>query len=97
MFHPRSPFTKGSSTKSIVKGKSRIREFFKLEADDRGDTHLLYQEKEFFIPTSENELKIVLQIWYNLLVQLAVNRAIATERIALILDHSDEQYQVSRA
>ena len=58
MFHPRPPFTKGSTTESIVKGKSRIREFFDLKADE--ETLTFYQKKEFFIPTSKNELKSVL-------------------------------------
>ena len=44
MFHPRSPFTKGLLTESIVKGKSRIIEFFKLEADE--ETLTFYQKKE---------------------------------------------------
>ena len=82
MFHPRSPFTKGLSTESIVKGKSRIREFFELEAYE--ETLTFYQKEKFFIPISENELKIILQTWHDPLVLLTVvNRSIATEGIAL--------------
>ena len=83
MFHPRSPFATGMSTKSAVQGKGRIREFFDLEADK--ETISFYQEKEFFIPTSENEVKIVLQTWHDLLVLLTIERSITVEGIAIIL------------
>ena len=92
MFHPRSPFTAGTPSKSILQGKSRIREFFDLEADE--ETLAFYQKKEFFIPTSENKLKIVLQTWHDLLVLLTVERPIAVERIAIILEQFDDHYQV---
>ena len=93
MFHPWSPFTNRLSTESIVKGKSGIRECFQLEADNEALT--FYQKKEFFIPTSKNKLKIVLQTWHDLLVHLPVNtRSIAVEGIALILDQFDDHYQV---
>jgi hypothetical protein len=92
MFHPRSPLTKGTSTESAIKGRGRIREFFALEADE--DTLKFYQKKEFFIPTSENELKIVLQTWHDLLVLMTVKDSIATEGLSLILEHYDDHYQV---
>ena len=92
MFHPRSPFTTGASTESMVQGKSRIREFFDLEADE--ETLTFYQKKEFFIPTSENELKIVLQTWHDLLVLLTVEKSIAVEGLATILEQFDNHYQV---
>ena len=92
MFRPRSPFTTGASTESVVQGKSRIREFFDLEADE--ETLTFYQKKEFFIPTSENELKIVLQTWHDLLVLLTVEKSIAVEGLATILEQFDDHYQV---
>ena len=92
MFHPRSPFSTGTSTESIVQGKSRIREFFDLEADE--ETLTFYQKKEFSIPTSENEVKIVLETWHYLLVLLTVERSIAVEGIAIILEQFDDHYQV---
>ena len=92
IFYPRSPFTNGLSTGSTVKGKSRIRKFFELEADE--ETPTFYQKREFFITTSKNELKIVLQTWHDLLVLLTVNRSIATKGIALILDQFDDHYHV---
>jgi hypothetical protein len=54
MLHPRSPLAKGTWTELAVKGRGRIREFFALDADE--DTLKVYQKKEFFVPTSENEL-----------------------------------------
>ena len=92
MFHPRLPFTTGSWTKSIVQGKSRIREFFHLKPDE--ETLTFYQKDEFFIPTSENQLKIVLQTWHDLLVLLTVEGSITVEGIAIILDQFDDHYQV---
>jgi hypothetical protein len=59
MFHPKSPLTKGSSVESAVKGKGRIRKFFDLDADD--ETIKFYQKKDFFAPTNEKHLKMVLQ------------------------------------
>ena len=53
MFHLRSPFTAGSSTEAIVQGKSRIGEFFHLEADE--ETLTFYQKKEFFIIPNKRE------------------------------------------
>ena len=91
--YPRSPFSAVTSTESIVQGKSRIREFFDLEADEI--TLTFYQKKEFFIlPTSKNELKIILQTWHDLLVLLTVERSIAVEGIAIILEQFDNHYQV---
>ena len=92
MFHPRSPLTKGTSTESALKGRGRIREFFALDADE--DTLKFYQKKEFFVPTSENELKIVLQTWHDLLVLMTVKDSIATEGLSLILERYDDHYQV---
>ena len=92
MFRPKSPLTTGTSTESAIKGKGRIREFFDLEADE--DTLKFYQKKEFFIPTSENELKIVLQTWHDLLVLLTVKDTIAAEGLSLILEKYDDYYQV---
>ena len=92
MFHPRSPFSKGSSTESLIKGRGRVREFFDLEADD--ETLKFYQKKEFFVPTDENELKIVLQTWHDLLVLLTVKDTIAAEGLSLILSKFDEHYQI---
>ena len=92
MLHPRSPFSTGTSAESAVQGKGRIREFFDLEADE--ETISFYQKKEFFIPTSENELKIVLQTWHDLLVLLTVERSIAVEGIAIILKQFNDHYQV---
>ena len=43
---------------SIIQGKSRIRKFFHLEADE--ETLAFYQKNESFIPTSKNGLKLVL-------------------------------------
>ena len=63
---------------------NRIRDFFELEADEV--TLTFYKKKELFIPTSKNELKIVVQTWHHLLVLLTVDRSIAVEGIALILD-----------
>ena len=92
MFHPRSPFTAGTSTESIVQGKSRIREFFDLEADK--ETRTFYQKKEFFIPTSNNEVKTVLHTWHDLLVLLTVEKSITVEGIAIILEQFDDHYQL---
>jgi hypothetical protein len=92
MLHPRSPLTKGTSTELAIKGRGRIREFFALDADK--DTLKFYQKKEFFIPTSENELKIVLQTWHDLLALMTVKGSIATEGLSLILEHYDDHYQV---
>jgi hypothetical protein len=82
MFHPKSPLTKGSSVESAVKGKGRIRKFFDLDADD--ETIKFYQKKDFFAPTNEKHLKMVLQTWHDLLVLLTVKDTIATEGLALI-------------
>jgi hypothetical protein len=92
MFHPKSPLTKGTSTESVIKGKGRVREYFDLEADE--ETLKFYQKKEFFVPTSEPELKIVLQTWHDLLVLMTVKDTIATEGLALILEKYDSYYQV---
>jgi hypothetical protein len=92
MFHPKSPSTKGTSTESAIKGKGRIREFFDLDADE--ETIKFYQKKEFFVPTSEPELKIVLQTWHDLLVLLTVKDTIAAEGLSLILEKYDSYYQV---
>jgi hypothetical protein len=92
MFHPRSPLSKGSSTESNIKSRSRVREFFELEADS--ETVKFYQKKEFFVPTTENELKIVLQTWHDLLILLTVENSIAVEGLALILEKFDDHYQV---
>jgi hypothetical protein len=77
---------------SAVQGKGRIREFFDLDADD--ETIKFYQKKDFFAPTNENDLKIVLQTWHNLLVLLTVKDRIATEGLALILDKFDDHQEV---
>jgi hypothetical protein len=92
MFHPKSPLTKGTSTESAIKGKGRVREYFDLEADE--ETLKFYQKKEFFVPTSEPELKIVLQTWHDLLVLMTVKKTTAAEGLALILDKHDSCYQV---
>ena len=92
MFHPKSPFTAGSSTETIVQGKSRTREFFHLEADEETLT-FYHQKKEFFIPTSGNKLKIALQTWNDLLVLLTVKGPIVVEGIAIILDQYDDHYR----
>ncbi len=92
MFHPKSPLTTGTSTESVIKGKGRVREYFDLEADE--ETLKFYQKKEFFVPTSEPELKIVLQTWHDLLVLMTVKDTIAAEGLALILEKYDSYYQV---
>ena len=92
MFRPRSPFSKSSATESLIKGRGRIREFFDLDTDD--ETLNFYQKKEFFVPTSESELKIVLQTWHDLLVLLTVEDTIAAEGLALILEKYDDHYQI---
>jgi hypothetical protein len=92
MFHPKSPLTQGTSTESAIKGKGRIREYFDLDADE--ETLTFYQKKDFYIPTSEPELKIVLQTWHDLLVLLTVKDTIAAEGLALILEKYDSYYQV---
>jgi hypothetical protein len=90
MFHPKTP--NGNLTESMIKGKGRVREFFSLEAED--ETVKFYQKKEFFVPTTENELQIVLQTWHDLLELLTVEGSIATEGLALILEKFDDHYQV---
>ena len=92
MFHPKSPLSQGTSTESVIKGKGRIREYFDLDADE--ETLTFYQKKDFYIPTSEPELKIVLQTWHDLLVLLTVKDTIAVEGLALILEKYDSYYQV---
>jgi hypothetical protein len=92
MFHPKKPLAPGSTTESVIQGKGRIREFFDLDADD--ETLKYYQKKEFFVPINENELKIVLQTWHDLLVLLTVEGTIAAEGLALILEKYDDYYQV---
>ena len=92
MFHPRTPLPKGTSTESAIKGRGRIREFLEMEADE--ETLKFYQKKEFFVPTNEHELKIVLQTWHDLLELLTVKDTIATEGLSLILDKYDDHYQV---
>jgi hypothetical protein len=92
MFHPKSPLTQGTSTESTIQGKGRIREYFDLDVDE--ETLKFYQKKDFFIPTNEPELKIVLQTWHDLLVLLTVKDTIATEGLALILEKYDSYYQV---
>jgi hypothetical protein len=59
MFYPKSPLSKGTSTESAIKGRGRIREFLELEADE--ETLKFCQKKELFVPTTEHELKVVLQ------------------------------------
>jgi hypothetical protein len=68
MFHPKTP--NRNLTESMIKGKGRVREFFSLKADDK--TVKFYQKKEFFVPTTENQLQIVLQTWHVLLELLTV-------------------------
>jgi hypothetical protein len=92
MLHPWSPLMKGTWTESAIKGRGRIREFFALDKDEY--TLRFYQKKEFFIPASENKLKIVLQTWHDLSVLMTVKDSIATEGLSLILEHYDEHYQV---
>jgi len=58
------------------------------------ETLKYYQKREFFVPTSENELKIVLQTWHDLLELLTVKDSIATEGLAHILQHYDDHFQV---
>jgi hypothetical protein len=90
MFHPKTP--NGNSTKSMIKGKGRVREFFSPEGDD--ETVKFYQKKEFFVPTTENELQIVLQTWHDLLELLTVEGSIATEGLALTLEKFEGHCQV---
>jgi hypothetical protein len=92
MFYPKSPLAKGTSTESAIKGRGRIREFLEMDADE--ETLKFYQKKDFFVPTSEPELKIVLQTWHDLLELLTVKDTIATEGLSLILESYDEHYQV---
>jgi hypothetical protein len=92
MFYPKSPLSKGTSTESAIKGRGRIREFLEMDADE--ETLKFYQKKEFFVPTTEHELKIVLQTWHDLLELLTVKDTIATEGLALILENYDDHYQV---
>ena len=90
MFHPWPP--SAGSSDSFKQGKSRIIDFFHLNADK--ETLTFYQKDEFFIPTSENQLKIVLQTWHDLLVLLTVEGPITVEGIAIIPDQFDDHYQV---
>jgi hypothetical protein len=92
MFFPKSPLSKGTSTESAIKGRGRIREFLEIEADE--ETIKFYQKKEFFVPTTEHELHIVLKTWHDLLELLTVKDTIATEGLALVLEKYDEHYQV---
>ena len=79
----------------MIQGRGRVREFFELDPDD--ETVKFYQKKEFFVPTNENELKIVLQTWHDLLELLTVKGSIAVEGLALILEQFDDHYQVIQA
>lgn len=92
MFHPRSPLSKGTATESMIQGRGRVREFFDLDPDD--ETVRFYQKKEFFVPKSENELKIVLQTWHDLLELLTGQDSIAVAGLALILEKFDDHYEV---
>jgi hypothetical protein len=92
MFHPRSPLLKGTATESMMQGRGRVREFFDLDPDD--ETVRFYQKKEFFVPKSENELKIALQTWHDLLELLTGQDSIAAEGLALILEKFDDHYEV---
>jgi hypothetical protein len=91
MFHPKSPLSKGSSTESAIKTRARIREFLDVDADE--ETVKFYHKRELFIPTNENELKIVIQTWHDLLVLLTVEDTIATEGLAHILEKFDDHYE----
>ena len=48
------------------------------------------------MPTTENELQIVLQTWHDLLVPLTVENSIATEGLSLILEKFDDHCQVAQ-
>ena len=82
----------GTSTESLIKGRGRVQEFFDLEANNK--TLKFCQRKEFFVPTSENKLKIVLQTWHDLLGLLTVRDSIATKGNSLILDKCNDHFQV---
>jgi hypothetical protein len=92
MFHPWSPFSKGTATESMTQGKGQVREFFDLDPDD--ETVRFCQKKEFFIPKSKNELKIVLQTWHDLLKLLTVKGSVALDGLALILEQFDDHCEV---
>jgi hypothetical protein len=63
-----------------------------LEADK--ETLKFCQKKEFFVPTAEHELKIVLQTWHDLLELLTIKDTVGTKGLARILEKHDEHCQV---
>jgi hypothetical protein len=91
-FHPRSPFSKGTATESMIQGKGRVREFFDRDPDD--ENVRFHQTKEFLVPKSENELKIVLQTWHDLLELLTVKGSIALGGPGLILEQFEDHWEV---
>jgi hypothetical protein len=92
MFHPRSLASSGPSATALGSGKERIRECFDLPTAE--STLALYQKTEFFIPTDNNELKIVLQTWHDLLELMSVKGTIAVTGIAHVLSNYDGMYSV---
>jgi hypothetical protein len=90
MFHPRTLFPSGPSATAVISSKERIREFFDLPTDE--STLVYYQKKDFFIPKDDNELKIVIQTWHDLLVLMSVKDTIAAEGLAHFLDAYDGLY-----
>jgi hypothetical protein len=92
MFHPRTLTSAGPSAAALVSGKERIREFFDLPTAE--STLAFYQKKEYFIPTNDNELKIVLQTWHDLLELMSVRGTIAVAGIAHVLLHYDGLYSI---
>jgi hypothetical protein len=92
MFRPRLLFPSGPSAVALISGKERIREFFDLPTNET--TFSYYQNRDFFIPTNDNELKIVLQTWHNLLVLMPVKDTIAAEGLDHFLEAYDGLYTV---